>query len=215
MDSDTECNSDELAYWWRRVIALAGVLTTLGLVIWACTAGGGDSGSTPIRNAGETGSLPATLPSAIPTITVTATAKVTMTPKPPRRDGDACDPGDLVVTLSATEDIYRRGEHPQFRLAVVNIGAHTCTYDVGPHVLQTKITSGRDQVWSSTHCASDDDSSIQLLRRGVPHIATLTWDRRRSKDGCPDNRPKAGVGTYVAHLKADGIRPAKRVFRLR
>jgi hypothetical protein len=215
MDSDTDRSTDELTYLRRQMIVLAGVLTTLGLVIWACTASSGDSASTPIRNAGETASLTPTLPSVLPTITITATTTVTVTPKPSRRDGDACDPGDLVTTLSATADTYRRGELPQFQLTVVNVGEHACTYDVGPNVLQTKITSGSDRIWSSTHCASDDDSSIQLLRRGVPHIATLTWDRKRSDESCPDDPSTADAGTYVAHLKADGIRTARQVFRLR
>lgn len=221
MDSDAERNPDELAYWRRRVVALGCVLGTVALIAWACTSGGGQVPQ-QIRNAGAlisptpTVSGSGALPSAIPTVTVTATTKVTVTPTVPKRDGDACESKDLVVAFSATKEDYPGREWPQFRLSVVNLGEKSCTFDVGPKLLQLRITSGTDRVWSSAHCAQGSGSSIQMLRRGIPYLATLSWDRKRSTDGCKGGRATAGAGTYVAALKADGIKqPKKQVFRLR
>lgn len=222
MDSDTASNSDELAYWRRRVAVLGAALITAALLAWACSAGSDGGRPRPVGNAGALSSLTPTasqpegaVPTALPTVTVTATAKVTVTPAVPKKDGDACESADLVVDLTASKRIYVRKEWPQFRLSVVNVGERSCTYDVGPKALQMRITSGSDRVWSSAHCARQTGSSIHLLRRGIPYLTTITWDRRRSTTRCPSKRPTMGKGTYVATLKAPGLKPRKHIFRLR
>lgn len=214
---------DEMAYWRRRALVLGGALGTAGLLAWGCAAGGDDR---PARNAGAPASVPASaqapgqpagqaIPTAIPTITVTATAKVTVTPVAPRKDGDACEPRDLVVSLAATQDTYAGRDLPEFRLSVVNLGQRACTYDVGPKALQTRITSGSDKIWSSASCVAGDGSRIQMLRRGIPYLATVTWDRKRTSSRCDGRRATAGTGTYVAVIKAPGVSTKKQVFRLR
>lgn len=221
MDSGTERSAEELAYWRRRAIALTAVLATVGVVVWACSSDGGGK-KRPIRNAGAVSTTTPTparssggIPSAMPTITVTATTKVTVTPSVTREDGDACEPGDVVINLAASKETYTAKEWPQLGLTVVNTGERACTFDVGPKALETRITSGSDRVWSSAHCATGTGSSIQMLRRGIPYLATVGWDRKRSADGCPAKRPGAGPGTYVASVKSGDIKVKRQVFRLR
>ncbi|MFC6879750.1 MULTISPECIES: hypothetical protein [Actinomadura] len=205
-------------YWRRRAIALGGVIGAVGLLAWACAGDGGEEGK-PLRNAAATaGPSPSgvPIPSAMPTVTVTATAKVTATPKPAQKPGDACDARDVVVTMAATRETYAAGEQPQFRLTAVNTGGRACTFDVGPRSLDVRVTSGSDRVWSSAQCDRGDGSSIQMLRRGIPYAATITWDRKRGSGRCQGKRLPVRPGTYVAKVHSpDKIKVRKQIFSLR
>ncbi|MEU5876884.1 hypothetical protein [Spirillospora sp. NPDC047279] len=225
MGTDTERDPEGLGldqYWRRRVIALGGVLGTVGLVAWACTAGGGEQ-KQPLKNAAAVGSAsPSASPSAaVPSLpaatpTVTVTAKVTTTPTAPKKDGDACEEGDVVVNMTMTRDTYAKGDMPQVQLTVVNTGGRACTFDVGSRSLDVRVTSGSDRVWSSAACDQGSGSSIQMLRRGIPYVGTVTWDRKRSTGKCEGRRVGALPGTYVASIKAaDKIKVKRQVFRLR
>lgn len=225
MDSETQRNDEVDAYWRRRVVALGGVLASVGLVVWACSGSDGSrTGRTAIHNAAAiTRPTPTATPArggqgvAQPRPTVTVTAQVTVHPSPPRRPGDVCDPHDIVVGFAPTKDAYDKGERPQFRLSVVNTGRQACTFGVGPRELQVQIVSGSDKVWSSAQCFGGTGSSIQLLRRGIPYGATVEWDRHRSAPAgdCSGHREEARPGTYVVIAKGGGIKTGRRVFKLR
>ncbi|RFU41290.1 hypothetical protein DZF91_12595 [Actinomadura logoneensis] len=228
MDADTERDPEEEwgldQYWRRRAIALAGVLGVVGLTAWACGVfgdGGDDGRRPPVQSmAGAGAAVPSlaatsTVPAPTPTVTVTKTAKATPRPKPSRKDGDACDPRDVVVNMAANGDTFPRGARPAFRLTVVNTGKRPCGYDVGTGRLDVRITSGPDRVWAASACDGGSGSSVQTLRRGIPYVTTVTWDRRRSGSDCTGQRDKALPGTYVAVLKAAGVKPQKQVFHLR
>jgi hypothetical protein len=211
MDSDTESNHGETdAFWRRRVYALAGGITAIGLMAWACSDSGHKKSTAQVRNAAATVSPAATAPGPAPAATVTVTATPSATPPAQRRTGDRCDDAEVVVGLVPTSTVYEGKEHPRFGLSVVNTGRRACTFDVGPKALQIRIASGTDRVWSSAQCASGTGSSLQLLPRGVPYLATVDWDRRRCNS---DSRVEPG--TYVISAREDGIRTRREVFRLR
>lgn len=208
------------AYWRRRAIALGGVLTLVGLVAWAC-AGGTEQAAErqSVRNAAAlstpTGpALPTVLPRATATVTVTARTTV-RPPVAPKRRGDACEPRDMVVGLTATKTTYTGRDLPRFLLTVVNTGRRACTFGVGPKELDIRITSGPDRLWAMAQCVRGPGSSLLLLRRGVPYIRTVVWDRRRSSSACPGGRPAARPGMYVATVRAGKVKAKKQVFRLR
>ncbi|MFB4305515.1 hypothetical protein [Actinomadura sp. GTD37] len=187
-------------YWRRRAVALAGVLAAVGLLTWTCAGTGEEE---PGRDAGAAESPAPSPPTAMPTVTVTTTAS----PEPsPADDGGPCDDGDLVVAMSAAEDTFPRTERPEFRVTVVNTGEGACAFDTGS--LDVRITSGSDRIWSSAECRRGDAPEA-TLRRGIPYVDTVIWDRRR---GCEDGRA-ARPGTYVADLK--GEKAEEQVFRLR
>ncbi|TDE28094.1 hypothetical protein [Actinomadura sp. 6K520] len=187
-------------YWRRRTLALAGVLAGVGLLAWACT-GDGDE---PVQNAGAVESTsPPPPPTAMPTVTVT----VTTTPDPePARGGGPCTDQDLVFTMSAPGNIFTGSEQPQFRVTVVNTRKGSCIFDTNS--LDVRITSGSDDIWSSAECRRGD-SSKKTLKRGIPHVDTITWNRERACDSGNPARP----GTYVADLK--GKKANKQIFHLR
>jgi hypothetical protein len=212
MDSDTERKQGEAdAYWRRRVYVLAGGITVIGLVAWACSGSGDKKTTAQVRNAAVPASPAVTAqPMPGPTTTVTVTATPSVPPAAARKgNGDACDPRDLVADLASAQDAYRGGEDPRFRLSVVNTGRRTCTFDVGAKALRVRIESGSDRIWSSDRCGGPA-SSLQMLRRGIPYIETLEWNRKRC-----DSDSRARPGTYVVSAKGGGIRAKSQVFRLR
>ncbi|WUI00066.1 hypothetical protein OHR68_42425 [Spirillospora sp. NBC_00431] len=194
-------------YWRRRAVALLCVLGAVALLAWACTGdGGGSEGQGdegPVRNAGVVDSAsPESPPTSMPTVTVTTTT----TPEPDRADdGGPCHEDDLVVSVSASRDSYAGRARPEFRVTVVNMGEGACVFDKGG--LDVRVTSGADRIWSSAECRRR--ASKTTLKRGVPLVHTVTWNRTR---GCENGTP-ARPGTYVADLKAHKVK--KQIFHLR
>ncbi|TDC55542.1 hypothetical protein E1281_11800 [Actinomadura sp. KC345] len=180
-------------------MALAGVLCGVGLLAWTCT---GDADE-PVQNAGAVASTsPPPPPTVMPTVTVTTTA----TPEPEEaEDGGPCEERDLVFGMS-TEKTYSGSSRPEFRITVVNTGSGSCAFST--ESLDVRITSGSDRIWSSAECR-DGDSPKKDLRRGIPYVETVTWDRMRGCDGKNTARP----GTYVADLKDKKTK--KQIFHLR
>jgi hypothetical protein len=212
MDSGTDRKQGEAdAYWRRRVYVLAGGITVIGLVAWACSGSGHKRTTAQVRNAAVPASPAMTVtPLPGPTTTVTVTATPTAAPAPATKgNGDACDARDLVADLASTRDTYRGGEHPQFRLSVVNTGRRSCAFDVGAKALRLRIESGSDRIWSSDRCGGPA-SDLRMLRRGIPYIETLEWNRKRC-----DGDSRARPGTYVISAKGGGVRAKPQVFRLR
>ncbi|MFS2295602.1 MAG: hypothetical protein FWJ90_23385 [Actinomadura sp.] len=197
MGASTERDLD--SYWRRRALALAGVLGGVALLAWACT---GDTGE-PVQNARAVESTsPPLPPTAMPTVTVT----VTVTPRPrPVNGGGPCREKDLVYTMSSTATSFSGSERPGFTVTVVNVGKVPCAFDTGS--LDVRITSGSDRVWSSAKCRRGG-AGEKILNRGVPHLDTIVWDRKRC-DGESPARP----GTYVAELKDK--KAEKQIFHLR
>ncbi len=182
-------------------MALAAVLGAVGLLAWACA---GTGGSEQVRNAGAAESAsPPPPPTAMPTVTVTTTT----TPEPdPEKDGGPCDDDDLVINMSALQSTYSGSARPEFRVTVVNTGQGSCKFDTGG--LDVRITSGSDRIWSSAGCRRGA-APKETLRRGIPFVDNVTWDRTRGCKGKVSARP----GTYVAQLK--GAKVERRIFRLR
>jgi hypothetical protein len=219
MDSDTERIDPEVAreegdaeaYWRRRVYVLAGGITLIGLVAWACSDSGHKRSTAQVRNAAATMTPVAAAPAVTPTATVTITATPTVTPSPERRAGDRCDDQDMVIAIMPARPVFKGKEHPRFGLSVVSTGPKPCTFDVGPKALPIKILSGSDRVWSSAQCAgASAGSNLQMLKRGVPYYATVDWDRKRCDSG-----DHVQPGTYVIAVGAPGVKTRREVFRLR
>ncbi|WP_344887666.1 hypothetical protein [Actinomadura meridiana] len=137
----------------------------------------------------------------MPTVTVTATA----TPEA-ANDGGPCKRDDLVFNMSSQRDSYAGSQRPEFRITVVNMGGGSCVLDKG--ALDLRVTSGDDRIWSSRACHRGGPSKV-TLRRGVPLVDTVTWNRRR---GC-ERGTAARPGTYVAELRHHDVE--RRIFHLR
>ncbi|OLT34919.1 hypothetical protein BJF79_32775 [Actinomadura sp. CNU-125] len=196
MEIDTD-GDDRERFWRRRVLALGGVLGAVAVLAWGCVRGTADE---PVARTVAEAATQAPPPTAMPTVTVT----VTTTPEP-GEDGAACAEDDVVVTLDGAQRTYAKGAKPTFRVMVVNTAENTCEFDAGS--LDLRITSGDDRIWSSAECR-DGGAGKESLRRGVPYVREVVWDRRRGCDG-----KGARAGTYVADLH--DRKGERQVFRLR
>ena len=226
MDSATLRQDDgdeeyQEAYWRRRVIALAVVVLVVGGLAWSCSGDGGGEGEAAAKKTASARPSPSPAVSAgshtlaIPTVMVTVTQTATVAA--PRRPGDACAARDVVATLTPVAREFAPGEQVGFQLTVVNTGDLDCTFDVGGGKLVIRVKTGSDRVWTSAHCAARlaQESSIQMLRRGVPYTTTVVWDRRRSSPGCDQPRAKAPAGDYAVQAQGSGVRTPKSTFALK
>lgn len=209
-------------YWRRRMAVLVGVLVVVAVVAWACSSVAGPERSAdsaaPFAGIPSPDPLLASLYAASQSTPKATPSAEESSPKPKRdtrRPGDDCDPDDLVVSLSGKREVYPEGTRPTFLVTLVNTGRFMCRVDVGPRALELRITSGQDRIWSSSDCISGEGVDIRRLRRGIPYVRPVTWDRRRSAENCRAERLKARPGTYVAVVRGEDMRSAKAVFHLR
>lgn len=213
-------------YWRRRMSVLVAVLVVVAVVAWACSSGSdGPQQSSSAQTV--TSSSPAADPllAGLPTVTLSGSAtpspkhtKPKTTPSPtvkPRKPGQPCLEDDLVLNMQGRQELYADGAKPNFMLTLVNTGPVMCTADVGPRAMEVRITSGSDRVWSTADCISGAGTQQMKMERGIPFVRSLDWDRRRSSDDCQAKRPDALPGTYVAVVRAYGLRSPKTVFLLR
>ena len=120
----------------------------------------------------------------------------------------------MVISLRGQAGVYSGRAAPRFMLTVTNIGRLDCTVDVGPRAVEVRITSGDDRVWSTADCVSGDGTEVRRLRRGVPHVSMVDWDRHRSAPDCRAARPKAKDGTYVATARLGRLHSSEVIFHL-
>ncbi|MGE5285717.1 MAG: hypothetical protein ACM3ML_00635 [Micromonosporaceae bacterium] len=210
------------SYWRRRVFVLGGVLGVLGLLAWACSAAtGGPRGAQPPvaaaasaadKQIAATGAARAPAPTV--TVTVRPARKAHLAARAHRSSND-CAPGDVVLTLSESQQIYPAPTEPKFTIYAVNIGTRTCTLDAGPRSLRLVIKSGPVHSWGSADCARGATSHPVRLSRGVPLVKHLSWNRERSEPGCPLPRPVALPGTYTATVTYGTSHSQTDVFFLR
>lgn len=220
-------------YWRRRMSVLVAVLVVVAVVAWACSSGG--SGPERASSAQSSPSVTPTTdqllaglrtlamgtgspsPSPSPSPSASPSAGAAATPSPRRRPGEPCADDDLVLSLQSggKEQIYSGDQRPTFIVTLVNTGSVMCTVDVGPRAMEVRITSGADRIWSTVDCVSGPGAEVQKLRRGVPYVRTLEWDRRRSSVDCRAERSAALPGTYVATVRMGALRGGKDVFHLR
>jgi hypothetical protein len=212
-------------YWRRRAFVLAGTLVVLGLLVWACSGGGGRpvGAGAPTATASPAGQQQAAQRTPQPTArpTVKPTARPSHRPTAARSGAAAaaahkgdCSPKDLVLSLYASGKSFGSGDHPSFRLDVVNVGSGACAFDSGPRSLNLVIMSGRDRIWSSADCASGPASKQVRLQRGVPYTRNFSWDQVRSSPGCPAGHTAARPGMYTATAFGGGAVSQTDVFNL-
>jgi len=211
-------------YWRRRMSVLVAVLVVVAVVAWACSSGG----SGPQRSSSAQSSASPSPTAADPLLAGLRTMTMgTTTPSPtaspgkatpaalPKRPGEPCSEGDLVLSMQGKQDVYAPGVQPNFIITLVNTGPVMCSADVGPRSMEVRITSGEDRIWSTSDCVSGEANEMKQLQRGVPFVRSLDWDRRRSSSDCRTDPPAALPGTYVAVVRMGKLKSPMGVFHLR
>jgi hypothetical protein len=119
-----------------------------------------------------------------------------------------------VLSLFASQQAYPGSQFPQFSIDVVSLARQTCTLDVGARHVVLVIRSAAGRVWSSADCAAAGGTFSTDLRRGVPTVLPISWNRRESRPGCAAGSAPALAGTYTAIATDGTLESNAAAFRL-
>jgi hypothetical protein len=121
----------------------------------------------------------------------TASAAPTPTAEPVEECGSA-----LAVTASTDRQSYPPDVQPVLRLTLENTGEDPCRVNAGTSQMVYEVVSGRDTVFDSRHCQAEPQDREVTLDPGEEVWAELTWDLRRSLEGCAEPGEEAQPGHY-------------------
>jgi hypothetical protein len=110
----------------------------------------------------------------------------------------ACGRGEVVLSLVSPRQAYQSGRWPLFGVAAVATGDRPCRFDMGSRFATVVVTSGRHRIWGSADCVHGAGSQPMVLRRGVPAVRWIYWDRATSIPGCRHPGRPVGQGAYAA-----------------
>lgn len=213
--------------YWRRRLFVA--LSATALVFVTASAFGlvgdrtdGASDQEPAaRQAGapwnpEPGADSTSPPSAAPDATATPEQQGTQQRKRKRErlatPSGRCAAGDITVTPTTKHAVA--GQPIELRFALRTRTNPACHWTVDGRRLAVRITDDAGEVWSTRHCRADVTSHEIVVRRAVPTEVSLTWDARRSDDGCREATEWVLPGEYDVTAAALGGEPTERPLRL-
>ena len=232
------------AYWQRRFFTLIGGLAVIGLLVWAVSgvASGGkssNSGSSGPAAAGYTSSAgtpspaapvtsapaspspspsaspsPSVSPSASATKSASARASAKASPAQAATAPTACPAADLVLTLVASQGSYGPSVNPSFQLDIVSTSSATCLLDTGAGSLKLVVSHGSAAAYDSAACLSGTKRHVVSLRRGVPVVTSMGWDKHETVNGCSATVMAAAGRTYGAVAQAGGAQSPRVSFKL-
>lgn len=110
-----------------------------------------------------------------------------------------CAKSSIVLSLTAAALTFGARQLPQFSLSVVSTQPASCSFNIGPRHLALVIKEGPTRIWSSADCASGTGSLVSALRRGVPTVVAISWNRQTSSPGCPGPARLAPAGSYTGY----------------
>lgn len=217
-------------YWLRRGIVALAALVSVALVWWVLSGLFGNhrsdisavpqnpaslasAGVTPTPSA-STSASPS--PGSSPSSSASPSSSSSPTPSPtPTPTGPVpCAAESLSVTVDGTRS-HKTGASTAFSVAVANGDSAACILDLGESPLVVEVTSGPDRIWTTAHCAKWAPSGTQTIQPGKQWSTSVTWQGRRSKDGCGLRDEVLRPGTYRAAATLGGISSRALVMNLR
>lgn len=213
----------ESVYWVRR--ALLGVVAIVVLVVLFRMIGGGDQKPTASSAPADTPSPSSTFSvpaeSAGPPGTLASTSTPSVTSKPtstpnakPTKDDGRCQAGSVTVSVAPTARRVSTGRPLNVQVNLSTARADGCAAAVDPARLVVTVTSGKDKIWTTTHCGKAIPRATLALAPGKPSTTTVTWDGRRSAANCPAGQASARPGTYVVQAVYAGQPSALQAFQV-
>lgn len=210
-------------YWTRRLLVLGTVLLlVLGLA--RILTGSSDASSTEEPQATRVAATsPATAtddasPSSAAAVEDEkprkAKRKKKKTRQPPMlaQPEGTCTDSDVAVTPTVADPVAGRTLLLVLELRTVTSPA--CTWQVSPESLSLKITSGRDDIWSSRQCPSAIPTQSVVIRSAVTTKVGVRWSGRRSDDDCSRLTEWALPGWYHVAAAALAGEPSVLQFQL-
>jgi len=130
------------------------------------------------------------------------------TSKAPQKAAPLCDPDVLRPTLTGKQSLKPK-EDTTFTLSMINGGNATCAVSVNAENFELKIYSGKDRIWSTGDCSTAVKSIVRDVSSQQAVEWKMTWNGRRSADGCKNRAAIPQPGTYVATATLEGTKPVK------
>ena len=206
-------------YWVRRaLLALAAIVV---LVVLFRVLGGGPE---PAASSGPLQS-PTTTPTSTPSVSDASTgppgtarsngsetpaARTSTTPK----DDGRCAAGAVRVSVVPVARTVAVGRPLNLHVSLSTGGAAGCAATVDAEQLVVTVISGKDRIWTSSHCVKAIPKATLALDAGKPSTTTVTWDGHRSVATCPANQAAAKPGTYVVQAAYSGQLSSQQAFRV-
>lgn len=209
--------------YWRRRLAVLGVALLLVLGVARLLGAGSDGSSggdtasladapasttdspTASGPVGPAGSIGPTAPATTPT---TDPTPVLATPDGP------CADGDIAVTPEVTAAVAGPRNGVAIDLQLRTISDEACTWTVSPRTLTLKITSGKDDIWSSRECPRVLPRQEVTVRRAVSTTLSVAWNAKRSDEDCSKVTEWALPGWYHVSAAALAGEPSEVQFEL-
>lgn len=202
-------------YWFRRLLVL-GTAFALVFGIGRLLVGGSDASSgedTAAQVAADT--APTTTAASTPASTPAKSKHRTSTPDPTPAlaapEGE-CNDTDIAVTPKVTNAVAGRDVMVVLQLRTLESAA--CTWQVSPDSLAVKITSGKDDIWSSRECPRAIPTRSVVVRKAVTTNVGVVWSSRRSDESCSRFTDWALPGWYHVTAAALGGEPSDLQFQL-
>lgn len=205
-------------YWFRRALVLVVLVVVLVVLVRVIGGGGGDQQNTAATDPGQS---PSTQPTVVPTSTPsksgstkTPSSKTTGTAKTSEPPKDVkCTGSDVKIDVLPASRSLAPGASLNLAIQLSAVGDE-CKASVDPTRLSLTITSGKDQIWTTTHCGQAIPRATLVLAKGKQSTTTVLWNGRRSGPGCLPGQPQAKPGTYVAKAVYDGRPSTEQAFRI-
>jgi hypothetical protein len=212
-------------YWARRAAVLLALVVGVGLVI-ALVLSSNNRSSVLADPAPPVGAPPATSPgtSATPDTSTSPSAAASPAPdapsprsagtskssssKPAATSPAACEPKQLRATLTGKQRL-RPKQKSTVRLSLINGSDQTCVVSVSRKNFELEIYSGTDRIWSSDDCSSAVKPISTEVRAEDAVEWTMSWNGRRSREGCRTRSEVPQPGTYVATAQLAGAEPVQ------
>ena len=205
-------------YWVRRALVLAiGLVLVLLLARLIGSDGGGrETAAATTPSAGGTLSAPpSTTASSGPRRSTEPTAKPsterTGSNLPP--ENRHCSGSNVRLVLSPAQRTIRSG-------VALNVGLRlsaaqgSCTATLDPSRLGVTVMSGKDRIWTSSHCPKAIPRATLVLAAGKESSSIVSWDGRRSLPDCKPGGAVAKPGTYIVQATYAGRLATPQAFRV-
>lgn len=210
-------------YWFRRGLVLA-VVAVLVILISRLFAGGDDtknaaaSDPQPNPSGAPAVSSPSPTRSATAGTTPASTSGTTSASPSGTKPTKTTPPADLpcegsglrIDALPANRKIVS-GSVLNFVVRLEPV-ADGCKAVVGAAKLTVTVTSGKDLIWTTTHCEKAIQPATLVLAKGKQTAVTVPWNGHRSRPGCLPGQPVAKPGTYVVKAEYDGRPSGEQAF---
>ena len=200
-------------YWVRRALVVVVALALVFGIGKLLTGFGGDPKATTAAAAPSqqpTASPSATVPAPAPTKKATKGKKTTVPLSVPT---GTCDPAKIDV-VPAVRKVDGGGAITLPVKLLSTDGA--CTWQASPRALVVKVISGKDRIWTSQDCRASIPTQDVVVRPAGEKatVVDVTWNGRRSHDGCPSGTEWADVGYYHVIAATLGGEPTDVQFQV-